>query len=50
MNNKIINSFFKSNKRKIICENEFHVDNIVIYIEKEIAENFSYVMIQLLMS
>jgi len=45
MNNQIIDSFFKSNKRKVICGDEFLAKNMIIYIEKEIAENFSYNLI-----
>jgi len=35
MNNQIIDSFFKDNKRKVICEDEFITDNMIIYIEEK---------------
>jgi len=33
--NKIINSFFKCDKKKVICGDEFFADNMIIYIEKK---------------
>ena len=49
MNNQIIDSFFKDNKRKVICEDEFITDNMIIYIEEK-KQLKVLVIIQLLMS
>ena len=45
MNSQIIDSFFKNNEKKVICEDEILVDNVILCIEKEIVENFSYNLI-----